>query len=336
LFRFLALGFLLFFLSGFQSVQGQTGNEPTPAVTAQTPSPIDIQRASLWGLVNLQIYSQKGDLIPNPDLMEKVGGPRDEEISRLLQTSQTSSDLGQWCDGIGLGGGAVGAGFLLAGSNDSGTSNIGVGFLLGGLGLKLAGTLLTDEANSSLFNAVERYNRIYWEETGDFPSTKYAKGLNPIHTHFSTLNGFEYECAGKRLGGSEDFKPLFDASNDHEVTRLFDDSQGAGTTGTILEVTGGAGCLGTAVGYLSASNSGDKTAYAWGFASSAVVALVGDLFLKGAESSKFNAVQRYNRFARGQEAVLPSGPENEKDLLNFGAPAPQVAPNSPQAAPKPQ
>ncbi len=321
MFRSLALGFLLFFLSGFQIVQGETAT--TPSATAEIPSPIDAQRASLLGLVNVQVYSQKGDLISNPDLMERFGGLRDEEITRLLHTSQTSSDIGQWCDGFGWGFGAVGAGFLLAGTNDSGTNNIGVGFLLGGLGLKLAGNLLVDQSNSSLFNAVERYNQIYWGETTDFPSTKYAKGLNPIHTHFSTLNGFEYECDGKRLGGAEDFKPLFDAANDHEVQRLFNNSEGAGTLGSVLEVTGGGGCLGTVVGYLSSSNSGDKTAYAWGFASSAVAALVGDLFLKGAESSKFNAVQRYNRFARGQEAVLPKEPENEKDLLNFGAPVPK-------------
>ena len=251
-------------------------------------------------MAHFQVYSRKGEYLLYPDLMDSVGLLHDREITGLLKTSQASSDADQWCDGFGWGFGAVGAGVLIDGSKDSGTNNIGLGFFLGGLGLKLAGNLLVDQANSSLFNAVERYNQIYWGETNNSPSTKDAKGLNPIHTHFSTLNGFEYECNGKRLGGSEDFKLLFEAANDHEVQRLFNDSVGVGTIGSVLEATGGVGCLGTAVSYLSSSNSGDKTSYAWGFATSAVVALVGDLFLKGAESSKFNAVQRYNRFARGQ------------------------------------
>jgi hypothetical protein len=122
------------------------------------------------------------------------------------------------------------------------------------------------------------------------------------------------------LADQRDFENKFSATNDFEVQRLFRDSEGQGAAGTWLAILGGAGGLGTAMGYFTSSNTNEKTAYACAFAASTILFGLGECFLKEGESAKFNAVQRYNRFARGQEAVLPQGPKNEKDLLNFGAP----------------
>jgi hypothetical protein len=191
---------------------------------------------------------------------------------------------------------------------------------LGGLGLKVVGTLFFDQAGTALYNAVERSNRLYWEKTVTFSSDLKAKGLSAIKTSWSTWNGFEYESDGKRLADQRDFENKFSATNDFEVQRLFRDSEGQGAAGTWLAILGGAGGLGTAMGYFTSSNTNEKTAYACAFAASTILFGLGECFLKEGESAKFNAVQRYNRFARGQEAVLPQGPKNEKDLLNFGAP----------------
>jgi len=51
---------------------------------------------------------------------------------------------------------------------------------------------------------------------------------------------------------------------------------------------------------------------------------IGGFFRTEAQTAKFNSVQRYNRFARGEEQKLPGGPADEKELLNFG-PAPDPA-----------
>jgi hypothetical protein len=303
-------------LCGIQKALGEGSIEPASAPSKAVSAPIDVQRVSFLGIQDFQLYSRENEMIDYVGLTDRMGSLQDDEISRLIKTSQSSSDTGRWCDGLGLGLGAVGAGFEIAGSSDSKTA--GLGILLGGVGLKLAGAFFMNQAGTSLFNAVERYNRFYWKEKGDL--ARPAKGLAPIHTHFSTWNGFEYECAGKKLENSKDFTPLFEAANDYEVQRLFKDSEGSGTMGSILGVAGVLGCLGSAAGYFSSENSGEKTGFVWAFASSAVVGWVGNLFLKGAESGRFNAVQRYNRFARGQEAVLPKGPENEKELLNFDSP----------------
>jgi hypothetical protein len=299
----------------FQEAFAKSSIQPTPSPAHEITAPIDVERASLFHLL---VYSQKGEMLLYPDLMDIVGTVKDEDINRLLQTTRSSVNTGEWFGWTSIG--VVCSGVLMMTSSDSGTSNWGLGVFLGGIGLHITHDLFFDQAGTALFNAVERYNQSYWGDWDDSLRANKTSGLSPIHTHFSTLGGFEYQCAGKKLESDKDFSPFFESSNDFEVQRLFKDSQGSGTAGTILETVGGAGCVGSAVGYFSTNNSGDKTGCAWVFISSAVVGLVGDWFLKDAESSKFNAVQRYNRFARGQEAVLPKGPENEKDLLNFGSP----------------
>lgn len=305
---------MLFGLSNKKAF-GEETSIPTQAQTQKTIAPVDVERATLFHLL---VYSQKGEILSS-DFIDTVGNVKDEEITRLLQTAKSSANTGEWLGWIGAG--AACSGLFLTTSNNTGTSNLGLGIFLGGISLHIAHDLFLDQADTALFNSVERYNQSYWGELDDSSTTKASRGLSPIHTHFSTLGGFEYLCAGKKLENDGDFNRLFVASNDFSVQRMFKDSQGSGTAGTILEAVGGAGCLGSAVGYFSTQNSGNKTGYAWIFVSSAVVALVGDWFMKDSESGKFNAVQRYNRFARGQEAVLPQVPDNEKDLLNFGSQA---------------
>lgn len=303
-------------------VFAQSAVHPTPSPAQEITTPIVVERASLFHLL---VFSQNGEWISGTELTDKVGTIKDEEINRLLQTNRSSADTGEWIGWAGAG--LACSGLLMMTSNDSGTSNWGLGVFLGGIGLHITHDLFLDQAGSALFNAVERYNRSCWGELADSLKAKKTSGLSPIHTCFSTLGGFEYECAGKRMESDGDFSSLFEESNDFEVQRLFKDSQGSGIAGTILEAVGGGGCVGSAVGYFSAQNPAVKNSYAWIFISSAVVGLVGDWFLKDAESTKFNAVQRYNRFARGQEAVLPKSPENEKDLLNFGSPDSKVGKN---------
>ncbi len=282
--------------------------------------PVDIQRISFLGVLDFQLYSKHQETIDTPDLVKGLGALQNDEISRLLKTSQSSKDSAGWFNGLGSGLGLIGAGLIVASSNADQTT--GWGLFLGGVGLRIAGSFSLDQADTSMFNAVEKSNRIYWKQMADTHGSKPISGLLPIHSCFSTLNGFEYECAGKKLGSDSDFKTLFVKSNDFEVQHQFSECEANGTTGSVLAVIGGAGCLGSAVGYFSTADSNDKTACVWGFAFSAVVGMLGELFLKGAESAKFNAVQRYNRFALGQEAVLPQGPKDEKDLLNFSSPGP--------------
>jgi hypothetical protein len=53
---------------------------------------------------------------------------------------------------------------------------------------------------------------------------------------------------------------------------------------------------------------------------------IGGFFRTEAQTAKFNSVQRYNRFARGEEQRLPGGPADEKDLLDFGPTSDPVRP----------
>jgi hypothetical protein len=52
---------------------------------------------------------------------------------------------------------------------------------------------------------------------------------------------------------------------------------------------------------------------------------IGLLFATESQTTKFNAVQRYNRFAYGREQMLPQTPMDEKSLL---APIPAAVPTA--------
>jgi hypothetical protein len=54
-------------------------------------------------------------------------------------------------------------------------------------------------------------------------------------------------------------------------------------------------------------------------AGGAVLFDIGMLFGSESQTAKFNAVQRYNRFANGREQVLPQAPTDEKSLLPAAA-----------------
>ncbi len=280
MFRMMVWGALLInlFAGGWTNLFGE---EPStdPAQSATLLEPIDVHSYSFLGIQNELAYSQDQQTLETGDIEMGLGALRYGEITRLIQTERSSRETGLWFNALGDGAGLLGTGWLLWGSNN--TANTGWALLLGGVGLRVAGALFFDQAETSLYNAVERSNSLYWEKTGALSSGLKARGLTAIHTSYSAWKGFEYESDGNRLTDHRGFEEKFSATNDFEVQRLFRDSEGQGAAGTWLAVLGGAGGLGTAVGYLSSQTSNEKTAAAWGFVASTVLFGVGEYFLKG-------------------------------------------------------
>lgn len=140
--------------------------------------------------------------------------------------------------------------------------------------------------------------------------------LKPIQMRQDPLLGVLYFQEGAALYSREQFKALIDPLHDYEADRLLEQEKTAGDAGEIFHWVGLAALTTGLVGVLSSSGN-DQTPF-WGIGIGGTLSFnLGNLFASDAKSARFNAVQRYNRFARGEEQVLPKPQEDEKSLLNM-------------------
>jgi hypothetical protein len=151
--------------------------------------------------------------------------------------------------------------------------------------------------------------------------------LIPIDTRLTTLDGLTYTQRGDEVKSYQDFHTIFDPLNDFETERLINHSESALVTSKLIESAGLIGVVVGVVGLLT-SLSSQQTPWWITAAGGAVVFDIGTFFGTDAQTSKFNAVQRYNRFAYGREQVLPQAPMDEKSMLPVAVPSATVTPVS--------
>jgi len=149
--------------------------------------------------------------------------------------------------------------------------------------------------------------------------------LMPIDTRLTTLDGLTYTQSGDEVKSYQDFHSIFDPLNDFETERLINHSESVLATSKLVESAGLIGAVVGVVGLVTASSN--QTPWWITAASGAVMFDIGTLFGADAQTSKFNAVQRYNRFAYGREQVLPQSSVDEKSLLP-GAPVSTATPGA--------
>jgi hypothetical protein len=152
-------------------------------------------------------------------------------------------------------------------------------------------------------------------QTGFSPAST-SKKLKPLEISFTTLGGLSYSLDGSLLRDYKDFERIIDPLRDFEASRLLKRSEDSHAEANLFRLAGVAGFLTGLVGVL-ATSSGQQTPFWLTGAGGAVLVNIGGLFENEAQTTKFNCAQRYNRFARGEEQVLPQGPQDEKSLLNF-------------------
>lgn len=143
------------------------------------------------------------------------------------------------------------------------------------------------------------------------------------------LLGVLYFQDGVDLFRHEQFKGLIDPLRDYEASRFLQEDATAGEAGEIFHWIGLAGLITGVVGVLT--TSGDQQTPFWGVATGGGLSFsLGNLFSGDAKAARFNAIQRYNRFARGEEQVLPKPMEDEKSLLNMDSLKPLATPTPDQ------
>jgi hypothetical protein len=156
------------------------------------------------------------------------------------------------------------------------------------------------------------------------PSTSASVTLRPIDARFSTLEGLTYTQGGNEIESYQDFHQIFDPLKDFETERLINHSESSLVSSKLVE---SAGLIGVVVGVVGLfTNSSNQTPWWITAAGGAVVFDIGTFFGSDAQTSKFNAVQRYNRFAYGREAILPQTPADEKSLLPAVTPSATATP----------
>ncbi len=289
---------------------------PSAADPSPKPNPIEVYFTTLSGLR----YIGEEELLSDRDLQTRMAALGDPEVLELIRKSKNSSQWGFW--GLGTGLAALAGGLIAATDNTRDDQNVltGAGVALGGLCLTTAGALLTAEGNSTKFNAVQRYNRVVsgWDQPSpESPSASREVKLQPISVKLTTLGGFGYSVQGKELSWPKDFEDHINGLHDFEATRLLEKSKSSGFLSQVL--------LGIAVGGEVAAialNSGsgaggDKIGFWIPFIGSLLVGETGSYVQMEANTAKFNAVKRYNRFASGQEQVLPPGPKDDQSLMEF-------------------
>jgi len=139
--------------------------------------------------------------------------------------------------------------------------------------------------------------------------------LRPIDARLY-LFGFVYSQGNKYLVEDRQFEELVYPLRDFEATGLLRSYESSKNKSEIFHLIGLAGLLTGLVGLLE--TSGDQQTPFWVTAIGGAVSYqLGGFFKLDAQAAQFNCVQRYNRFARGEEQILPQGPSDEKSLLNF-------------------
>lgn len=150
--------------------------------------------------------------------------------------------------------------------------------------------------------------------------------LIPVDTRLTTLDGLTCTQRGDEVKSYQDFHTIFDPLNDFETERLINHSQSVFVTSKLVESAGLIGVVVGVVGLLTSSSS-QQTPWWITAAGGAVVFDIGTFFGADAQTSKFNAIQRYNRFAYGREQVLPQAPTDEKSMLPVAEPSATATPN---------
>jgi len=129
-----------------------------------------------------------------------------------------------------------------------------------------------------------------------------------------------YVMNGENLQTYDDFHEVIDPLKDYEAKRLLDRSQAADDLAKIFKIIGFAAVAGGVAGILTTSKSSDQTNFLLAAVGGELTFDVGLLFGAESQTTKFNAVQRYNRFAYGREQILPQAPMDEKSLLPGSSP----------------
>ncbi|HEY5039185.1 MAG TPA: hypothetical protein VIJ93_08960 [bacterium] len=155
-----------------------------------------------------------------------------------------------------------------------------------------------------------------FSQTAPNSSSPATLNLKPIEVNYTTLSGLHYSIGDETLSNYVDFEQLLFPLKDYETIRLLKQSESSELRAKIFNGVGLAGFATGIVGLLT-SPSNQQIPF-WITAIGGGISLdVGGLFFSESQTTKFNSVQRYNRFARGEEQVMPQGPSDEKSLLQF-------------------
>lgn len=142
--------------------------------------------------------------------------------------------------------------------------------------------------------------------------------LKSIEIEYHTLGGLQYSMDGRFLTRYQDFQDIVLPLRDYETERLLKRSETSEVQSQIFGVAGFVGLV-TGVAGLLTSSSNQQAPFWVTAIGGGILIDIGGLFQTEAQTTKFNCIQRYNRFARGEEQILPKGPVDEKSLLNFGS-----------------
>lgn len=172
---------------------------------------------------------------------------------------------------------------------------------------------------------------LLFAQTTSVATTAGSSKMKPIEVEYHTVGGLQYSVDGRFLSRYEDLKELISPVRDYELNRLLKRSESSDLNSKVFGLAGFAGLATGVVGLLT-SPSNQQTPFWLTAIGGGVLIDIGGLFQSEAQTTKFNCVQRYNRFARGEEQVLPQTPADEKQLLDFGlqgrSAAPQKKPNA--------
>ena len=137
----------------------------------------------------------------------------------------------------------------------------------------------------------------------------------PIQTRWSFWDGMEYSLNGEKLSGTSSLEDAIFPLNDPESTRLLKNSETTGWIGgigwTLGTLTAGWGAGNLLFNDSPSTNSTHVAFLLTGLG----VDLIASLWGLDSQSSKYNAVERYNRVVRGEDQPLPQAPVDEKSLL---------------------
>ncbi len=283
---------------------------------AETPNPIEVHFATLSGIR----YIQDNRLLSGRDVRAIIFPTGDPESIRLLKKSQSSGTLGMI--GLGAGLGTMAGGIIAATNNTADSNNVltGAGIALGGLCLAGVGALFNLEAKTTEFNAVQRFNRgamEYDQKNQSVVQKPDGTTLELIEVRLTTLGGFGYSIQGRDLNHFEEIKERIVSINDFEASRMIKRSESSDLISKILIGLGIGGEIATIAANGGPSTNGERAGFWFPLIGCVLAAEAGSFFQLEANTAKFNAVKRYNRFARGQEQVLPQAPTDDKSLLNF-------------------
>jgi hypothetical protein len=155
-----------------------------------------------------------------------------------------------------------------------------------------------------------------WAQSIKISSGSVTLDLTPIKIHYTTLEGLQYSFEEVPLTEYRQFEILVSPLRDYEATRLLKRSEAASLNATIFGVAGFLSLATGVVGILT-SNKDQQGGFLAAAIGGAITWDIGQLFQSEARTTRFNCVQRFNRFARGEEQVLPDTPQDEKSLIEF-------------------